>query len=104
MPGWRAPGADGEGGGVEHLAAVADAGAIGDGFDREGFVVRRVEGELPGGPVGGPKGVRAQGDAANSGALEAREAYTAYAARARSMVCWVASGSVRLRRVPLESA
>ncbi|MGW2615206.1 hypothetical protein [Streptomyces sp. NPDC001500] len=49
---------------------VAGTGAIGDGFDRKGFVVPRVEGEMPGGPVVGPEGVGAQRDAADPGALE----------------------------------
>jgi len=42
--------------GVEHLTPVAGAGTIGDGFNHEGFVVARVGGELPGGPVGGNAG------------------------------------------------
>jgi hypothetical protein len=49
---------------------VVGAGVIGDGFDRQGLVVPRVEGELPGGPVGGLKCVGAQRDAADPGALK----------------------------------
>lgn len=44
---------------------MAGTGTIGDGFDREGFVVPRIEGELPGGPVGRAKGPGAQRDAPN---------------------------------------
>ncbi len=60
----------GEGGGTEHVVPVAGTGAIGDGLDREGFVVLRVEGELSCGPVGRAKGIGAQCDAADPGALE----------------------------------
>ena len=49
----------------------AGQGPVGDGFDREGPVVAAVEGELPGGPVVGSKGIAAQRDATDPGALQA---------------------------------
>jgi hypothetical protein len=84
--------------------SVAGVGAIGDGFDREGFVVARVEGELPGGPVGGPQCVGRSVMPRTRARWRPRESYTAYAARVRGTVCWVASGRFRLRRVALVSA
>lgn len=50
---------------------VSGVGAVGDGFDCEGFVVAGVEGELSGGFGRGLECVGAQGDAADTGALEA---------------------------------
>ncbi|WP_189327821.1 hypothetical protein [Streptomyces flaveus] len=52
--GRTSPGAEGEGGGVEHRLPVAGTGMIGDSFDREGLVVPRVEGELTGGQARQP--------------------------------------------------
>lgn len=104
LPGWRGPGADGEGGWVEHLAAVADPGAIGDGFYREGFVVARVEGELPDGPVSGPKGVGAQRDAAYPGVLETEGVVYRVGGAGQEDGVRGGSGRVRLRRVAVRSA
>lgn len=85
---------------------VPGPGAIGDGFDREGFVVARVEGELPG-RVARSSGRRASARSVmlrTRARWRPRESYSVYAARARWTVCWVASGRVRLRRVAVRSA
>lgn len=73
----------------------AGAGAVGDGLDREGLVVRVVEGELPGGVGRGLKGVGAQRDGAPSGEDVGVIMATVWK---------VASGRVRLRRASLWSA
>lgn len=52
------------------MVPVAGAGTIGEGFDRQGLVVPRVEGELPGSLVGWSQCVGAQRDATDPGALE----------------------------------
>ncbi|MFG2434609.1 hypothetical protein [Streptomyces sp. NPDC048508] len=88
--------------GVEQVLPVL--GPVGDGFDRERLVVSAVERDLPGGTVVGAQSIGEQRDAADPGAREAGVVAEGVGGAARSTVCWVASGRVRLRRVELASA
>jgi hypothetical protein len=56
---------------------VAGAGAVNDGFDREGFVVAGVEGELPGGPFDGRRASARRAMLRTRARWSTREAYTA---------------------------